>query len=305
MIPSMHNYPIYIIERFWSKVAICAHGDTCQECCWPWKGCTIRGYGMFTVPKAYRVGKSKTERANRVCWRVVHGFIPEGLDVLHNCPSGDNPLCVNHWHLWVGTNKDNVHDAMKKGQRATGKRHPWHLSPPPPRQGENVPSAKLQSSDILPIFHAAIAGLSLKEIAKRKGVRFSTIGAILRRESWRHVAVPQAVLDALSQVLDRGIRRGDQHHASMLTTTQVLNIRAQAKAGISWDKLANTYHVHLHTIRSIVQHTRWKHLPDVTELTDADIPRLTLLGRVDLVETQEHLDQAVGTCAHIATSRNN
>jgi hypothetical protein len=41
----------------------------------------------------------------------------------------------------------------------------------------------------------------------------------------------------------------------------------------------------------------------VTELTNADIPRLTLLGDVELVEAQQVFDNQRGTLAHITTSR--
>ena len=105
-------YPAYIVERFWSKVALCPHGMECRDCCWPWKECMVSGYGMFGVPKAYRQGRSKSERASRVCWRMMFGTILDELCVLHNCPSGDNSACVNYWHLWLGTNKDNSHDVV-------------------------------------------------------------------------------------------------------------------------------------------------------------------------------------------------
>ena len=104
---SISFYPFYLIERFWSKVLICQHGMICKDCCWLWKGCTIRGYGMFRIPKPYRQGKSENERANRVCWRIIYGPISESLHVLHNCPPGDNPTCVNYWHLWTGTDLEN------------------------------------------------------------------------------------------------------------------------------------------------------------------------------------------------------
>jgi hypothetical protein len=41
----------------------------------------------------------------------------------------------------------------------------------------------------------------------------------------------------------------------------------------------------------------------VTELTNADIPRLTLLGDVTLVEEQQQSDRMRGDVAHIASTR--
>src|SRR5262245_29163207 len=107
-------YPEHFQQRFWAKVALCLHGRDCEQCCWPWQGSYCRGNGTLSMPLAYRVGKSTHERANRVCWRIMHGHIPEGLHVLHNCPGGDNPACVNPAHLWVGTIDDNQKDSMRK-----------------------------------------------------------------------------------------------------------------------------------------------------------------------------------------------
>ena len=121
--PNTHLYPTHVVQRFWSKVALCAHGETCAACCWPWLESTARGYGVFFVPKAYRTGRTKCERANRVCWRIVYGLIPEGLHVLHDCPGGDDPRCTNYHHYWLGTPDDNQKDSMRKGRRPTGEKH--------------------------------------------------------------------------------------------------------------------------------------------------------------------------------------
>lgn len=40
------------------------------------------------------------------------------MRVLHNCPAGDNPACVNVDHLWLGTARDNTQDMIAKGRRA-------------------------------------------------------------------------------------------------------------------------------------------------------------------------------------------
>jgi hypothetical protein len=96
------------IAKFWSMVNIAGDDD-----CWEWKrGRTERGYGSFCV-------HNKTRRSHRVAYALVNGPIPRGILVCHNCPDGDNPACCNPRHLWLGTQKDNTQDAIKKGRMCT------------------------------------------------------------------------------------------------------------------------------------------------------------------------------------------
>lgn len=52
----------------------------------------------------------------------VNGSIPKGLVVRHEC---DNPACVNINHLLLGTQKDNVHDSIKRRRWPMNERHKW------------------------------------------------------------------------------------------------------------------------------------------------------------------------------------
>lgn len=75
--------------------------------CWIWIGpCFNEGYGWFFV-------NGKPIGAHRVSWELHNGPIPDGMYVLHTC---DVRPCVNPDHLFIGTQKDNIHDAIKKGR---------------------------------------------------------------------------------------------------------------------------------------------------------------------------------------------
>lgn len=113
-------------DRFWSKVQRGA-----PDACWLWTaGRSDFGHGRF------RMGArgSPERRAHVLAWELTHGPVPEGLCVLHDCPGGDNPACCNLAHLWLGTKKDNTHDAMRKGRlkkppRFVGDDHPLRRDP--------------------------------------------------------------------------------------------------------------------------------------------------------------------------------
>ena len=94
------------MKRFWDKVNVQGPDD-----CWEWQSPSKSnsGYGIVRV-------KGKTVGANRRAYQLRYGEIPEGMVVRHKC---DNKLCCNPHHLEVGTQKDNIHDSIKRDLHGT------------------------------------------------------------------------------------------------------------------------------------------------------------------------------------------
>ena len=147
-------------EKFWSKVDIRGSDE-----CWPWKaGRFTSGYGTIN-----RRGRGNA-RAHRVAWELTYGPIPDGLCVLHHC---DNPRCINPKHLFLGTQADNMADAARKCRMTRGERHC---------------SAKLTNEQIISIREEYARGkITHRKLGAIFNVSHTTIGAIIRHRTWRHV----------------------------------------------------------------------------------------------------------------------
>jgi len=169
--------------RFWRKarVAVIEHWTTGpRPDYYEWKGCfewtgskEQHGYGRFWSNE-----RRKVVPAHHMAWRLEHGvFPPDGLFLCHRC---DNPPCVNPAHLFVGTASDNMQDCVAKGRYQ--KKRVGNF-----RRGAGVVQARLYEAAIPLIREAAASGEPLSAIARRYGVNRTTVTAIVRRKTWRHV----------------------------------------------------------------------------------------------------------------------
>ena len=76
-------------QRFWNKVEKRSDG------CWVWTGPTTgSNHGGLRYGRFHMSGHRYV--AHRVSWHILHGDIPDGLQLDHRC---HNTLCVNPAHL--------------------------------------------------------------------------------------------------------------------------------------------------------------------------------------------------------------
>jgi hypothetical protein len=130
--------------------------------CWNWtRGKDSDGYGVTNL-------FGKTRKAHRVAYEAWNGKIPEGMCVCHRC---DNRSCVNPEHLFLGTNRDNIDDCLKKGR--------WTSI-----RGSKNPANILSEEDVLNI-RRAFGRSSGGELARAYGVTPSSICDIKRGRTWK------------------------------------------------------------------------------------------------------------------------
>lgn len=161
------------INRFWSKVKK-------TDGCWLWTAYKTPitgmrgGYGQFGIGEEVYI-------AHRVSWHISIGPIPDGIHVLHNCPGGDNPTCVNPSHLFLGTHLDNMRDRDAK------KRLPV---------GEDAFASKLTEDEVRALFSRSAAGEQSALLAKDFGISQGEVSMILNGKRWSHLGLHTGLMQA-------------------------------------------------------------------------------------------------------------
>jgi hypothetical protein len=149
---------------FWSRVDRSGGPDAC----WKWTGYINPATGYGSVSGGL-FGKQRAG-SHRIAYRLHYGADPGEMHVLHRC---DNPLCCNGRHLSLGTNLDNWLDALAKGR-------PVITAP-----GVLNYNARLSDSLVRMIRESPDPA---KQLASNLGVSASTIAAVRKGITWRHVA---------------------------------------------------------------------------------------------------------------------
>ncbi len=167
---------------FWSRVA---KGISPNDC-WLWnRRCDKDGYGIVYGKKAPPYFEKS---AHRLSWVIHFGPIPDGLWVLHNCPDGDNPTCVNPAHLWLGTTQDNTADRDAKCRQAKGERNGWNVHPEARLHGSLNGFAKLTEAQVSEIRQNYVKGITKqRDLASQYNISQYVIWAIVNHKRWLHV----------------------------------------------------------------------------------------------------------------------
>ncbi len=201
----------------------CVDRSSGPDACWPWKrALNENGYGRFKTPNHYPI-------AHRVAWALANGPIPDGLNVCHNCPGGDNPACQNPAHLWLGTDVENVADRHAKGRDARGDRHGTATRPDRISRGNK---------------HYARTNPELLARGKRHGLTAHPERAA-RGETHGTRTHPEKVA--------RGIRSG----MAKLNDEKVAYIRS---SGLRRSALATMFGVSNWCIQCVLDRTTWRHV---------------------------------------------
>ena len=141
-------------RRFFSHVQFSLVDDSC----WLWTGKTEKhGYA-----RAMMDGTRKL--AHRLSWELFVSPIAEGMDICHKC---DTPNCIRPTHLFQGTHRDNIIDAVGKGR----------VTPPVRPRKINFSIAEKMREDIR-------NGFSLNRTALKYGVSKRLVIFIKQRKIW-------------------------------------------------------------------------------------------------------------------------
>ncbi len=94
---------------------------TKSDGCWEWTGYKDKfGYGKLTLMDG-RYSQGASWSAHCVSALLYLGFDREaGLQVNHACGHSG---CVNPAHLYVGTHRENMDDAIRMGEQSRGEKH--------------------------------------------------------------------------------------------------------------------------------------------------------------------------------------
>ena len=131
--------------------------------CLEWTGSlSSSGYPVTTI-------NYKSRRVARLLWEQANGPLTPGIYLCHKC---DNPKCIELSHLFAGTAKENMRDAVDKGRIARGSR---------------LPQTKINASDVIEI-RRLLKTQTSTHVSSLYGISPRHCRAIGSRDMWKHVS---------------------------------------------------------------------------------------------------------------------
>ena len=127
-------------------------------------------------------------------------------------------------------------------------------------KGEKHHHAKLKDCDIPLIFEMRNEGMLMKDIGNHFDVCRRTIGDVLNRRLWIHVAVDEKLLN-FKQGLPENYK-GENHHNSKLTEKQVYEIHALKKSGFTAKEIAPRFNIRRKYVYDILNGANWTYVFD-------------------------------------------
>lgn len=160
-----------IIARFAAKVHI-------ADGCWVWTG-SRTGSNKHCQHGQFALYHGENIYAHRLSYLLFNGPIPEGRLVRHTC---DVPYCVRPSHLLVGTQKDNLQDAVERN------RLPKYRAP-----------RKLSSEQVIEMRRKRMRGALLRDLAAYYGVSIPCASNVCALKTRQHLPETARVLAARRQ----------------------------------------------------------------------------------------------------------
>ncbi len=211
--------PIVPEHCFWLNVAI----SPFDEACWPHKGTLyLRGNGYIQVRF-----RGRSDVAHRVAYILEYGSIPDGMSVLHSC---DWRICCNPFHLFPGTQLDNMRDMKAKGRGVN-----------PVLHGEEHGRCTITDVQVVEMRRLYDLGdITHTALASTFNVSLAQVGRILRGESRGAV------------LASRHLPRRGGPRPGKITDDQVRQIRQIGVSTLSYRELGEQFGVTKTQIRNIL-----------------------------------------------------
>lgn len=196
-----------LIERFETQINKIDGG------CWLWTG-EIDPEGKHGILRS----GGQIWSAYRLSYEIYKGEIPEGQCVCHSC---DVRACVKPDHLWLGTQQENIQDALQKGRMNNRGENNWH--------------SKLKESQVIEIVELYSTGnYSQQQLGEMFGVEHSIISGIITGKNWKHINIDRSFRKGRGSPGNKNgmrlhpevVKHGEKHPSSKVSDAVVVEIRS-------------------------------------------------------------------------------